>query len=100
MGWNLVSGINDPHERSERGIWVAGEPFEPGPVDFDDLEAITFDDGARLEFAAECERSKEENRIVARYAYRQPFGSFSGTLAGGIELERGLGVMEHHDARW
>ena len=100
VGWNLVSGINDPDERSERGIWVAGEPFEPGPVEFEDLRAIAFDDGARLEFAAECERSREENRIVVRYAYRQPFGSFSGTLPGGLELERGLGVMEHHDARW
>jgi len=100
VGWNLVSGINDPQERSERGIWVAGEPFEPGPVEFKDLEAIAFDDGSRLEFASECERSREENRIVVRYAYRQPFGSFSGTLPGGLELERGLGVMEHHDARW
>jgi hypothetical protein len=100
VGWNLVSGINDPQERSERGIWVAGEPFEPGPVEFDELGAIAFDDGSRLEFAGECERSKEENRIVVRYSYRQPFGSFSGTLPGGLELERGLGVMEHHDARW
>ena len=83
VGWNLVSGINDPPERSERAIWLAGEPFEPGPVSFEDLEAIAFDDGARLEFAGECERSREENRIVARYAYRQPFGSFSGSLAAG-----------------
>ncbi len=32
VGWNLVSGINDPPQRSERAIWVDGEPFEPGPV--------------------------------------------------------------------
>ena len=48
VGWNLVSGINDPPERSERAIWVDGEPFEPGPVSFDDLEAIAFDDDSRL----------------------------------------------------
>ena len=31
VGWNLVEGVNDPPERSERAIWVDGEPFEPGP---------------------------------------------------------------------
>jgi hypothetical protein len=100
LGWNLVSGINDPDHRSERAIWVAGAPSEPGRVSFEGLEAIVFDDGARLEFAGECERSKEENRVIARYSYRQPLGAFSGTLAGGLELDHGLGVMEHHDARW
>jgi hypothetical protein len=100
VGWNLVSGINDPAERSERAIWVDGHPTEPGPVAFDDLDAIAFDDGSRLEFAAECERRREENRLLVHYEYRQPFGTFTGTLPGGLELERGLGVMEHHDARW
>jgi hypothetical protein len=100
LGWNLVSGINDPPERSERAVWVDGEPFEPGPVSFEGLEGIQFADGARLEFAPESERYKRENRLLVRYEYRQPFGAFSGTLPGGIELERGLGVMEHHDARW
>ena len=100
IGWNLVSGINDPPESSERAIWVDGEPFEPGPVSFDGLEGIDFEDGSRLEFSGECERRKEENRLLVRYAYRQPFGSFAGTLPTGLELERGLGVMEHHDALW
>lgn len=100
LGWNLVSGINDPPERSERAVWVDGEAFEPGPATFEDLDAIAFDDGSRLEFRAECERRREENRLIVRYTYRQPFGSFSGTLPGGLELERGLGVMEHHDAVW
>jgi hypothetical protein len=27
-------------------------------------------------------------------------GTFTGSLPGGIELEHGLGVMEHHDAVW
>jgi Protein of unknown function (DUF2804) len=100
VGWNLVSGINDPPERSERAIWLDGRPSEPGPVTFDRLGAIEFDDGSRIEFAAECERRMEENRLLVRYSYRQPFGTFTGTLPGGLELERGLGVMEHHDARW
>ncbi len=100
VGWNLVSGINDPPQSSERAIWTGGEPSEPGPVTFDGLDAIAFDDGARLEFSRECERRREENRILVRYTYRQPLGAFHGALAGGLELERGLGVMEHHDARW
>ena len=40
VGWNLVEGVNDPPERSERAIWVEGEPFEPAPVEFDGLEAV------------------------------------------------------------
>ena len=100
VGWNLVSGINDPPERSERGIWIDGEPREPGPVEFERLEAIAFDDGARLDFTGECERRKEESRLFVRYSYRQPMGTFSGTLPGGIVLASGLGVMEHHDAEW
>jgi hypothetical protein len=99
VGWNLVSGINDPPERSERAIFLVGEPTEPGPVEFDGLDAISHAEG-RLEFTAECERSREEKRLLVSYSYRQPFGSFSGTLPGGLELARGLGVMEHHDAHW
>jgi hypothetical protein len=74
VGWNLVSGINDPPERSERALWVDGEPKEPGPVSFEGLEAIAFADGSRLRFAGECERRKQENRLLVRYSYRQPLG--------------------------
>lgn len=100
VGWNLVSGINDPQELSERAIWIDGEPSEPGPVSFKGLDAVAFDDGSLLAFDGECERRRRENRLVVRYTYRQPFGVFSGTLPGGLELDHGLGVMEHHDARW
>lgn len=100
VGWNLVSGVNDPPQRSERAIWVDGTPSEPGPVEFEGLEAIRFADGARLEFSAECERRQEEDRRLVRYTYRQPLGTFTGTLPGGLALARGLGVMEHHDAHW
>jgi Protein of unknown function (DUF2804) len=100
VGWNLVSGVNDPPERSERSIWVDGEPFEPAPVEFEGLEAIAFEDGARLRLEAECERNRKQNLLLVRYTYRQPFGRFTGSLPGGVELDHGLGVMEHHDAVW
>jgi hypothetical protein len=100
VGWNLVEGINDPPQGSERAIWVDGTPSEAAPSHFDGLEGIAFDDGSRLDFSAEAERKAKQNLLLVRYAYRQPFGTFTGTLPGGIELESGIGVMEHHDAWW
>ena len=99
VGWNLVEGVNDPATSSERAIWVEGEAREPAAVSFEGLEAVRFEGGERLLFEAEAERHREENRLLVRYNYRQPFGRFSGNLDG-IELASGLGVMEHHDAWW
>ncbi|CAN5416258.1 hypothetical protein BH10ACT11_BH10ACT11_09820 [soil metagenome] len=100
IGWNLVEGVNDPAKNSERAIWIDGEPFEPPPASFDGLDAIGFESGERLAFAAEAERAREDSKVFFKSSYRQPFGTFSGTLPGGIELESGIGVMEHHDALW
>lgn len=100
IAWNLVSGINDPPRNSERAIWIDGELTEPGPVSFDELDGVDFADGSRLSFTVEAERRRDENMLVIRSSYRQPFGSFSGSLPGGIELERALGIMEHHKATW
>ena len=101
LAWNLVSGVNDPPTQSERAIWVEGEPFEPAPVSFaDDLSGISGADGSLLRFDAEVERCRHERLLLIESEYRAPFGSFSGALPGGLELERGSGVMEHHRARW
>jgi hypothetical protein len=101
LAWNLVSGINDPPTGSERAVWVAGEPHEAPPVSFaEDLAGIRCEDGSELSFTAETERSRSDNLLILRSDYRAPFGTFSGTLPGGIELARGHGVMEHHRARW
>ncbi|CAN5499354.1 hypothetical protein BH20ACT15_BH20ACT15_12800 [soil metagenome] len=100
LAWNLVSGINDPPSSSERAIWVDGAPHEPGPVTFDGLDAIRFDDGSALSFEPEAARARTEGfPLVYRSDYEAPFGSFAGSL-GGIELARGTGVMERHDALW
>jgi hypothetical protein len=101
LAWNLVSGVNDPPSGSERAVWVAGRPHEAAPVSFaEDLSSVRCEDGSELRFRAETERSRRENLLIVRSDYRAPFGTFSGTLPGGIALARGLGVMEHHRARW
>ncbi len=101
LAWNLVAGVNDPPSGSERAVWVAGEPHEPPPVSFaTDLSHVSCSDGSRLDFLAEAERSRSENLLIVRSEYSAPFGVFSGTLPGAIALTRGLGVMEHHRARW
>lgn len=104
LAWNLVDGVHDAPRQSERTVWVDGEAQEIAPVAFaDDLSAVRFappDDGGVLRFAAEAERARRDDLKVFASDYRQPFGTFSGTLPGGIELAEGYGVMEWHDVRW
>ncbi len=100
VGWNLVAGVNDPPSGSERAVWIDGAAKEAAPVHFDKLDGIEGADGLRLRFSAEAERRRVERKLYVRYAYRQPFGTFTGVLPGGIALASGLGVMEHHDAWW
>ena len=99
--WNLVTGIHDGATGSERRVWVDGEPREVGPVTFSEaLDEVRFDEGGALRFAARAERARHDNVLLFASDYRQPFGSASGTLPGGIELASGAGVMERHRARW
>jgi hypothetical protein len=101
LAFNLVEGINDPPSGSERAVWVAGIPHEVPPVRFAaDLSSIVCEDGSRLMFTPEAERTRRENLLLVRSDYRAPFGSFSGTLPGNIPIAHGLGVVEHHRARW
>jgi Domain of unknown function (DUF2804), C-terminal len=108
LAFNLVEGVNDPASGSERAVWVAGAPHEVAPVSFaPDLSGIScadggsaYPEGSRLRFTAEAQRSRRENLVVVRSEYRAPFGTFAGTLPGGIVLAHGLGVVEHHAARW
>jgi hypothetical protein len=92
VAWNLVAGVNDPPSGSERTVWIDGEPAEVGPV--------RFGDGLPLRFHAEAVRSRNDNLLLVRSRYRQPFGTFSGALPDGTELAEGYGVMEVHDAVW
>jgi hypothetical protein len=101
VGWNLVTGVNDPPKGSERAIWLGGEEFEPGPVTIaEDLSRVDFAEGGGLAFEPWSERAERTNLLVVRSSYRQPFGTFSGELPGGFSLSEGLGVMEWHSAVW
>jgi hypothetical protein len=101
LAWNLVAGVNDPPSGSERAVWIAGRPSEAPPVSFaNDLSRVSCEDGAELHFHAQAQRSRRENLLLLSSDYRAPFGTFSGTLPGGVALAHGLGVMEHHRARW
>jgi hypothetical protein len=101
VGWNLVTGVNDEPKGSERAVWVGGTEFEPGPVEIaEDLSRVGFAEGGELRFEASSERAERTNLLLVRSSYRQPFGAFSGTLPGGLELAEGHGVMEWHDVRW
>jgi hypothetical protein len=103
VAWNLVDGVHDFLEASERTVWVDGAPREVGPVRFArDLSSVgpVSADTPGLAFSAEATRARKENLLLLRSAYVQPFGTFSGTLPGGGELAEGYGVMESHDVRW
>jgi hypothetical protein len=96
VAWNLVDGVNDPPHDSERTVWIDGVPSEPGPVRFaEDLSSV-----GDLRFVEEAVRERRENRLLVRSRYRQPFGTFSGSLPGDVALTEGWGVMEDHDVWW
>jgi hypothetical protein len=101
LAWNLVSGVNDPPSGSERAVWVGGVASEAPAVEFSEsLLRVRCADGSTLRFHPEAERSHDQNLLIVKSEYRAPFGSFSGTLPGGVALAHGLGVVEHHRALW
>jgi len=101
VAWNLVAGVHDAECASERTVWVDGVPHELAPVRFaPDLDAIGWAGGEALRFEQQAERRRDDNLLIVRSRYRQPFGRFTGNFPGAIELAEGWGVMERHDARW
>ena len=93
--WNLVDGLHDGVEESERAVWIDGVPSHVPPQRFDGLDGV-----GGLRFTAVARRARRENLLLLASDYEQPFGSFSGSLPGGRELARGWGVMERHRVRW
>lgn len=99
VAWNLVTGINDPPQGSERAIWIDRMPTEPPPVSFDAPDEIVLGDAEALRFSGESEHTHDDDYLLIRSRYRHRFGKFDGSFRG-VELAEGLGVMEEHDALW
>jgi hypothetical protein len=100
LAWNLVAGINDPPEASERAIWIDGAPSEVEPVVFLGLDGVRTIGGEQLDFHFEgAERRRHDDFGLVRSDYVHRFGTFTGSV-GGVELVSGSGVMEEHAAVW
>ncbi len=99
--WNLVRGLHDQGERTERTVWVDGRPQAAGRITVSErLDRVTSADGTDLRFTAEAIREAHERAgPLLASDYVQPFGLFSGSVAG-VALETGYGVMERHSALW
>jgi len=101
IAWNMVNGLNDIDGGSEQTVWVDGVPTELGPPNVStDLSNVTFTEGGQLNFAEEAVRRANENRVLLKSRYSQPFGTFSGSIPHAGEITDGLGVMERHSALW
>jgi hypothetical protein len=100
--FNIVSGVHDAPAGSERTVWVAGSACELPPATFaDDLSAVSFaQDHAVLVFTEEARRARSDDFKIMASNYVQPFGTFAGTLPGGVRVARAWGVMERHSVRW
>jgi hypothetical protein len=96
VAWNLVDGVHDGSQVSERTVWVDGAPHALPPLAFsDDLSGV-----GELRCDAVVVRSHREKALLLASEYVQPFGRFSGALPVAGRLRAGWGVMERHRARW
>jgi uncharacterized protein DUF2804 len=101
VAFNAITGLFDTPEQSERTIWIDGEAREVGPNTFsEDLSTVSFAEGGSLSFKPEKLIEQHDNYLVVRSDYFHWFGTYSGTLPGGIQLQEAYGVRERHDARW
>jgi hypothetical protein len=101
VGFNAITGLFDTPTNSERTIWVDGVAQEVGPVTFsDDLSIVRFAEGGEMRFQPEALIEHHDNFLLVRSDYYHWFGTYTGTLPGGIEVRAAHGVRERHDALW
>ncbi|MEP6921052.1 MAG: DUF2804 family protein [bacterium] len=101
IAFNAITGLFDTQTQSERTIWIDGETQEIGPVSFAaDLSTVSFAEGSTLNFVREALIEHHDNFLLVRSDYFHWFGTYSGSLPGGIELREAPGVCERHDALW
>ena len=96
VAWNLVDGVHDGPEHSERTVWLDGTPHHVEPSAFaGDLSAV-----GDLRCEAVAVRARRERMLVFASDYEQPFARFTGSLPHAGNLREGWGVLERHDVRW
>jgi hypothetical protein len=78
VAWNLVDGVHDAPEASERTVWLDGRPYELEPQPFAaDLSRV-----GDLAFERWSAREHSMSLGLVRSRYVQPFGTFRGALPG------------------
>jgi hypothetical protein len=96
VAWNLVEGVHDGAQVSERTVWVDGVPHHVEPLPFaPDLGGV-----GELRCDAVAVRARRERLLVFDSDHEQPFGRFTGALPRAGPLRDGCGVMERHEVRW
>lgn len=112
VGLNLTRNVClDDTTLNENGVWIDGRLHHLGPALFELDRADpgrpwkigTRDGQVDLIFTPQGSRSDEVRLGIVRSAFRQPYGTFSGTVeAGGerLELKELFGVCEDHDTLW
>jgi hypothetical protein len=101
VAFNAITGLFDTPNESERTVWIEGDAQEVGPNIFaDDLSTVSFAEGGTLRFEPEALIEHHDNLLLVRSDYFHWFGTYKGTLPGGIELREAYGVRERHDALW
>jgi hypothetical protein len=101
VAFNAITGLFDTPAHSERTIWIDGEAQETGPNTFaDDLSTVSFTEGGTLRFQPEALIEHHDNFLLIRSDYYHWFGTYTGTLPGGIELREAHGVRERQDTLW
>ncbi len=101
VAFNAITGLFDTPLESERTMWIDGDAQEVGPNSFaEDLSTVSFAEGGTLSFQPEALIETHDNLLVVRSDYLHWFGTYTGTLPGGIELREAYGVRERHEALW
>ena len=97
VAWNLVDGVHDGLQASERTVWVDGTPHRGRPA------AVRATTSPRSGICAASRlrcASHRERLLLLSSEYEMPFGRFSGSLPHAGPLREGWGVMERHRVRW
>jgi hypothetical protein len=101
VAFNAITGLFDTPDQSERTVWIENDAREVGPNSFaEDLSTVSFAEGGTLRFQPEALIEHHDNLLLIRSDYFHWFGTYTGTLPGGIELREAYGVRERHDALW